>query len=138
LQGGHGVVGTGNLDSLFTSTSDPAVPVEFSTHRAPMATMGVTHAGGAMLVSGIVEKGLGESPGVSSQMRTAWGLEWSGLRLIALRGGLSLGGGEGTRLSGGAGLHTGPLHVDVGVASRGITASGSQGVAVSAGALVEI
>ena len=138
LQGSHGVHGTGNFDSLFTSSSDPETPAEFTSKRAAVVSMGFTRHLGSITVASVVEKGLGESPGVSKSIRNAWGLEWAGLGPLALRGGLSLGGGQGTWISGGVGLHAGPLHVDVGAETRGLGVARAQGMGVSAGASLEI
>ena len=132
LSGSHGVHGTQNLDSLFSSTEDPALPADFTTRRAPVASLGLEQAGGSTTISLLLEKGLGESPGVSKQVRTALGLEWSGFGPLQLRGGVSLGGGQGTWFSGGVGARVGPWRLDAAVASRGLS-YGTRGVGVAVG-----
>lgn len=138
LRGSHGVHGTGNFDSLFTSSSDPETPAEFTSRRSAVVSLAFTRYLGSLTVASVTEKGLGESPGVSKSIRNAWGLEWAGLGPLALRGGLSLGGGRGTWFSGGVGLHAGPLHVDLGAETRGFGLAHAQGVGVSAGASLEM
>ena len=138
LRGTHGLSGTENFDSLFSSSTDPAVPVQFSTRRAPVVSAGVVSPPGRTTVSALLEKGLGESPGVSSQLRAAWGVEWSAVSVLALRGGVSLGGGVGTWFSGGVGLHAGPWRLDLGVGSRGLTPSHVSGIGVSVGSSIQL
>jgi hypothetical protein len=135
LQGTHGLSGTDNLDSLFTSTSDPAVPASFTTRRAALATLGIEQKLSLATVAMLLEKGLGESPGVSPQVRAALGLDLHLPGPVGLRGGLSVGGGQGTWVSGGLGAHVGPWRLDLAVASRGLS-YGVSGLGVAVGSSI--
>jgi hypothetical protein len=132
LRGTHGLNGSEDYDSLFASTEDPAVAASFTTHRAPVATVGLERAAGRATVAVVLEKGLGDSPGVSRELRTAVGLELHPLNVVGMRGGISLGGGQGTWVSGGIGGHVGPWRFDLAVASRGLS-YGSRGIGVAVG-----
>ncbi|MBI5837613.1 MAG: hypothetical protein HZB25_10235 [Candidatus Eisenbacteria bacterium] len=137
LRGTHGMNSSDNIDSLFTSSEDPAVPASFTTRRAAVASLGVEQFRGPLNLALVVEKGLGESPGVSKQFRGALGAEWHGFGPVALRGGISSGGGKGTWYSGGLGVHAGPWKLDLAVASRGLS-YGSRGVGVAVGSSIEM
>ncbi len=137
LRGGHGIYGTESLDSLFVSSTDPEVPVQFTTRRSPVLDVGYEMAKGRCSQAFLFERGFGDSPGVSEQVRFAYGLELRGLGPAALRGGLSLGGGQGTWASCGLGLHAGPWRLDAGVGTRGIVPSHAHGLGLSVGSSVE-
>ncbi len=136
VQGGHGVHGNADLDSAFTTQEGPAVPAQFQNRRSPLLSMGWAASVGRRTLALTLEKGLQESPGISTAMRVGAGLE-QGVGPVALRGGASLGGGRGNWFSAGLGLHAGPLHMDLAAATRGFSPSAVQGVAGAAGASLE-
>jgi len=125
-------VASSNVDSLIDS-SDSEREVTGLRRRLPVImNLGASRRFGMFLVAMDYQQGFGEVAEISRRPRFALGVEFSGLKILPLRSGLSLGGETGAGSSAGFGLRLYPLNIDLGVDFPGkIWPFDSKGISIS-------
>jgi hypothetical protein len=109
----------GQSDSLVTTDDTSYAAPGFSSRPSPSLVLGLARKCRNITWSVDWQQAFYEEPGVSVNPRLAMGVEYTPAKVIPLRSGIAIGGGQGTTYSIGFGLYSGAFHFDLGLANSG-------------------
>ncbi len=122
-------------DDSLTETSDTTYSISpFATTLPANFKLGIAKIGKKLTLAFDWSQATSSKYSHSTNPRVAGGLEYKPIGFLPLRIGAATGGNKGTILSGGLGLHFGPLHMDMAIAGCGsFVPAASKGVAFAYG-----
>lgn len=121
-----------DMDSLVADESYTEAIDPFTTRVPTLIRIGAAYQGQRSLLTFDLAQGFKEGMGVHKGLKASLGTEYRMWRVLDVRGGISIGGGEGVTIATGVGLNLGSYQLDLGLAiQQGLWPTRGKGVSLA-------
>jgi hypothetical protein len=121
-----------DMDSLVADESYTEAIDPFTTRVPTLIRFGAAYQGQRSLLTFDLAQGFKEGMGVHKGLKASLGTEYRMWRILDVRGGISIGGGEGVTIATGVGLNLGSYQLDLGLAiQQGLWPTKGKGVSLA-------